>query len=74
MGGMAAEFAERLQRIWAEIPGAADTPLRIVEVEAIKASASGKQLEFDSDFYPDPDVEIDPKAYRAALDRMAREG
>jgi phenylacetate-CoA ligase len=72
--GVAAEFSERLQRIWAEIPGAADTPLRIVEVEQIKASPSGKQLEFDSDFYPDPEAEIDPRVYRAALERIGREG
>ena len=74
VGGMAAEFDERLQRFWAGIPGTVETPLRIVEVEEIKASPSGKQLEFDSDFYPDPDLEIDPKVYRAALERVTREG
>ena len=74
VGGMSAEFAERLQRIWAEIPGTGDTPLRVVEVEEIKASPSGKQLEFDSDFYPDPEAEIDPQLYRAALSRIGQEG
>jgi len=73
VGGMAAEFADRLQRVWAEIPGG-DRPLRIVEVEKIKASPSGKQLEFDSDFYPDPEAEIDPRLYREALERVEREG
>ena len=74
VGGMAPEFSDRLQRIWDQIPGAADTPLRIVEVDQIKASPSGKQLEFDSDFYPDPNAELDPKVYRAALEQIAREG
>ncbi|HEY3799926.1 MAG TPA: AMP-binding protein [Caulobacteraceae bacterium] len=74
VGGMSADFCERLQRVWAGIPGAADTPLRIVEVDEIKPSTSGKQLEFDSDFYPDPDADIDPRRYRAAFDQVAREG
>ena len=69
-GGMPAAFVERLQRCWAEIQDAARTPLRVVEVEEIKASPSGKQLEFDSDFYPDPDADIDPRQYRAALERV----
>jgi phenylacetate-CoA ligase len=70
LGGMPAEFVERLQRCWAAFEDAAQTPLRVVEVDEIKASPSGKQLEFDSDFYPDPDAEIDPRQHRAALERV----
>jgi len=68
---MPAEFVERLQRCWAAFEDAAQTPLRVVEVDEIKASPSGKQLEFDSDFYPDPDAEIDPRQHRAALERVS---
>jgi phenylacetate-CoA ligase len=71
-GGMSPEFSARLMRVWAEIAGTEETPLRIVEVDAIKASPSGKQLEFDSDFYPDPEVEIDPRVYLAALERLGQ--
>jgi len=74
VGGMAPAFSDQLQRVWDQIPGAGDTPLRIVEVDKINASPSGKQLEFDSDFYPDPNVELDPRVYRAALERIEREG
>ncbi len=73
LGGMSPEFSARLKRVWADIAGTEKTPLRIVEVDAIKASPSGKQLEFDSDFYPDPEAEIDPRVYRAALERLGKE-
>ncbi len=69
-GGMSPEFSQRLMRVWTAIAGSDKTPLRIVEVDEIQASPSGKQLEFDSDFYPDPEAEIDPRAYRAALERL----
>jgi phenylacetate-CoA ligase len=71
-GGMSPEFAARLMRIWAAMDGSEKVPLRIVEVDTIRASPSGKQLEFDSDFYPDPEAEIDPRVYRAALERLAQ--
>ena len=72
MGGMPPGFAARLMGIWADIEGSEKTPLRIVEVDTIRASPSGKQLEFDSEFCPDPEAEIDPRVYRAALERLGQ--
>jgi phenylacetate-CoA ligase len=71
-GGMSPEFSARLHAVWNTIDGVERTPLRVVEVEHIEASPSGKQLEFDSAFYPDPELEIEPNEYRAALARVAR--
>jgi len=72
-GGMPPDFSARLAQVWAGIAGAEQTPLRIVEVDAIQPSPSGKQLEFDSDFYPDPEAEIDPRVYRAAVECLAQQ-
>ena len=72
IGGMSPEFSARLLHVWAGISGIAAIPFRVVEVDAIPASPSGKQLEFDSEFYPDPEAELDPRVYRAALEQLGQ--